>query len=296
VFDGVFKQLMHLSRKAIISFINGIFGTKHSPDSELVYLNTETVNGKMRRRLRDTMLEINGVPYHIEVETNKNADMVVRMFEYGFEYGVWKKTYENGVRTIELCFARIINLQGTEKTPEFETLRLKTPGKPDYDYEVKNFNLLAHSPKQLEKKGLAILLPFYVLKLREQVKKAAPGLERKKLSVPLRKLLDELIIMVDTCKQKGAIDDEDAHGIIKGLDYLYRELYSQYEELAQEDSMLKEKLFETGQDVAKSAAEQKSLKIAKNFLASGLSPQEVAKNTELPLAKVKALLKTREKV
>jgi hypothetical protein len=54
---------------------------------------------------------------------------------------------------------------------------LKVPGKPSYDYEVENFNLLAHSVKELEKKGLAILLPFYVLKLREQVEKAAPGLE-----------------------------------------------------------------------------------------------------------------------
>ncbi|MDR3324904.1 MAG: hypothetical protein LBS82_02800, partial [Spirochaetaceae bacterium] len=62
VFDGAFKQLMRLSNKATVSFINGIFGTRHPPDSEVVHLNIETVNGKMRRRLRDAMLEINGVP------------------------------------------------------------------------------------------------------------------------------------------------------------------------------------------------------------------------------------------
>jgi hypothetical protein len=52
--------------------------------------------------------------------------------------------------------------------------------------------------------------------------------------------------------------------------------------------MLREKLFETGQDVA----ERKALEIAKSLIASGLRPGEVAKHTELPLAKVKALLKT----
>jgi hypothetical protein len=159
---------------------------------------------------------------------------------------------------------------------------------------------LAHSVKQLEKKGLTILLPFYILKLREEVEKAAPGIERKKLSVPLRKLLDELAATVDVCKQKGAIDEKDVHGIIKALDFLYQELYSQYKELAQEDSMLKEKLFETGQDIAhraerrgeRRANAQASLKIAKNLLALGDSPERVTKATGLPLAKVKALLKT----
>jgi hypothetical protein len=38
--------------------------------------------------------------------------------------------------------------------------------------------------------------------------------------------------------------------------------------------------------------DNKALEIAKSFLADGLSPERVAKNTGLPLAKVKALLKT----
>jgi hypothetical protein len=41
--------------------------------------------------------------------------------------------------------------------------------------------------------------------------------------------------------------------------------------------------------------DKKALKIAKSLIASGLRPEEVAKHTELPLAKVKALLKTTAK-
>jgi hypothetical protein len=40
----------------------------------------------------------------------------------------------------------------------------------------------------------------------------------------------------------------------------------------------------------------KSLEIARNLLADGLSPERVARNTGLPLAKVKALLKTTVKM
>jgi hypothetical protein len=40
---------------------------------------------------------------------------------------------------------------------------------------------------------------------------------------------------------------------------------------------------------------EKALKIAKNFLALGDSPEKVAQAAELPLAKVKALLKSTAK-
>jgi hypothetical protein len=52
--------------------------------------------------------------------------------------------------------------------------------------------------------------------------------------------------------------------------------------------MLKVKYFDTDDDIE----ERNSLKIAKNLLASGLRPEDVAKHTGLPLRKVKALLKT----
>jgi hypothetical protein len=84
-------------------------------DSKVDFMSTETVNGKMRRRLRDTVVEINGVTYHIEVQAGKDPDMAVRMFLYAFDRGVSKKTYEDGIRTIEFSSARIINLQSTGK-------------------------------------------------------------------------------------------------------------------------------------------------------------------------------------
>jgi hypothetical protein len=52
--------------------------------------------------------------------------------------------------------------------------------------------------------------------------------------MPLRKLLDELVNNVDNCKRKGAIDDKAAHGIIRALDFLSTELYSQYDEFTEE--------------------------------------------------------------
>jgi hypothetical protein len=165
---------------------------------------------------------------------------------------------------------------------------LRFPDGSYYDYGVETFEPLKHSVKELEQKGLAILLPFYVLKLRKQVEKAAPGTERKKLTGEMRKLLEELERAVAGCEKKGIIEGNDATEIMTGLERLFRELYGHYDEFVEEDSMLQEKL-----DLYTDKFEEKAkLEVAKNLLADGDSPERVAKNTGLPLRKVKAMLKT----
>jgi hypothetical protein len=101
------------------------------------------------------------------------------------------------------------------------------------------------------------------------------------------KLLDSLEEAVKNCKQKEQIDEQDAFDIMKHLERLQTELYGEYEEFAKETNMLKGKIVRPS-DLLK---EETSLNIAKNLLADGLSPERVAKNTGLPLRKVKALLK-----
>jgi hypothetical protein len=75
------------------------------------------------------------------------------------------------------------------------------------------------------------------------------------------------------------------------LERLHSELYGKYKEFAEENSMLKEKIVRPSALIK----EQNSLKIAKNMIADGDSPEKVARNTGLPLAKAKALLKSTKK-
>jgi hypothetical protein len=292
VFDLLFKQLLHLSTRAIVSFINGLFGTKHPPDSTVEYLSTETVSKKLRPLMSDTRLRINNDTYIIEAQISFDGDMMIRVFEYGYYSGLSEKTFEDTIggtiRTIKIPPARIIYWEGTGQTPSTQTLRLRFSDGSYYDYGVETFEPLKHSVKELGKKGLAILLPFYVLKLRKQVEKAAPGAERKRLTGGMRELFEELEQTAASCEKKGVIEGTDAIEIMTGLERLFRELYGQYDEFVEEDSMLQEKL-DLYTDKFK---EEKALEIAKNFLAFGLSPEDVAKNTGLPLRKVKALLKT----
>jgi hypothetical protein len=296
VFDLLFKQLLHLSTRAIVSFINGLFGTKYPPDSTVEYLSTETVSKKLRPLMSDIRLRINNDTYIIEAQISFDGEMMIRVFEYGYYSGLSEKTFEDTIegtiRTIKIPPARIIYWEGTSQTPPEQTLRLRFSDGSYYDYGVETFEPLKHSVKELGKKGLAILLPFYVLKLRKQVEKAAPGTERKRLTGGMRELFEELEQAAASCEKKGFIEGTDGIEIMTGLERLFRELYGRYDEFVEEDSMLQEKLDLYTDKFKEEGGEEKALEIAKNLFAFGLSPEDVAKNTDLPLRKVKALLKT----
>jgi hypothetical protein len=296
VFDLLIKRLLHLSNRAVVSFINGLFGTKYPRDSTVEYLSTETVSKKLRPLMSDTRIRVNDDTYLIEAQISFDGDMMIRCFEYSYYSGLVEKTFEGSVRTIKIPAARIIYWEGTGELPAEQVLRLRFSNGSYYDYGVETFQPLTHSVKELEKRGLAILLPFYILKLREQVKKAAPGAERKKLTGDMRKLLEELEKAVAGSEKKGVIEGTDANEIMAGLERLFRELYGQYDEFVEEEGMLQEKLelytdkfVEEGK---KKGRKEAKLEVAKNLLAFGDSPEKVAKVIGLSLREVKALLKT----
>jgi len=111
IFDLILKQLIRLSNEAVVQFINGLFGTNHPPDSTVEYPNTETVSKKLRRLLSDTIVIINGAyAYHIEGEIGNDANIVIRVFEYGFMEALRTKSARDDDAVIELRFpeARII--------------------------------------------------------------------------------------------------------------------------------------------------------------------------------------------
>jgi hypothetical protein len=126
VFDLLLKKLLHLSNKAVISFINGLFNKKYSMGSAVEFLPTETVSKKLRKLISDTRVKINNDIYIIEGQIRFDGEMMIRVFEYGYYSGLTKKTVDNGVRTVEIAPAKVIYWEGTAKTPAKQS-HLLTP-------------------------------------------------------------------------------------------------------------------------------------------------------------------------
>jgi hypothetical protein len=288
----MFKSLLSLSNKAIISFINGLFGTNYGPDSKVVHLHTEDVREDWSSLISDSMLSIDGTTYNVEVQIEYDADMVVRVFQYGY-YGAlsqndYEKTAEGvAIRTVRFPKAKVIYWELGDKTPTKQVLRLEFPDGKTYDYELDSFNLLAHEPEELGEKGLAILIPFYIIKLRKQVKAAATREERKALAQPMLDLVTNLLDLVEHCTEKDFIGYADAQKIITAMERLYKQLYFKYKELREGEKRMNKKFVWPTDKII----ENRSIEIARNSIAEGISPDMIVKITGLSLRKVKSLMK-----
>jgi hypothetical protein len=228
---------------AVVQFINGLFGADHPLDSKVEYSNTETVSRKLRRLLSDILVIVNGVHvYHVEAEIGHDENIVIRVFEYGFAEGLRTKTVLDGGKriTLKLPEARIIYWETTKHTPDEVVLVLEFPDGGSYEYKVKALKFLSHEIHELEEKKLAILLPFYVLKLRRQVASAKKPETRVKLAKEMSVLLDDLVAAVERAAYARLMTETDKRSVLEYLERLYRELYKGYKELREADVMLQD--------------------------------------------------------
>ncbi|MDR3353825.1 MAG: hypothetical protein LBO21_02155 [Synergistaceae bacterium] len=296
IFDLVLKQLIRLSSEAVIQFINGLFGTNHPLDSSVEYPNTENVSKKLRRLMSDTVIIINGVHvYHIEGEISGDADIALRVFEYGFAEGLRARTpSEDGRITIRFPNARIIYWEITNEVPDEVMLSLEFPDGGRYDYKVKAFKFLKYSVKELEERKMAILLPFYVLKLRKRTVKAKTPDERSKLAGEMRPILENLVTTVESCTASGLMNESDKRIVLEHMERLYRELFGQYEEFTEVDTMLRDRVLTYSEEAElkgrQEGRQEGKYEMAKNLLANGVPPEIIAKSSGMSLDALKTLM------
>jgi hypothetical protein len=286
LFDLVFKRLIRLSPGAVIRFINGLFGTSHPPESSVDYPNTETGG-------RST--------YHVEVQSTDDAEIAVRVFEYGFAQALRTKTVDANVTTVQFPEARVIYVNPSKATPGEVRLRLEFPG-GGCDYAVKSFKLFDYSLQTLRKKNMLLLLPFYVLKLRRAVEAAKTVEERGSLSRQMRAILESLVETIGGGVRKRVLTKTDGRMLIEYSERLFREVYMGYTEF-KESNIMKDLVLTYSEEAVlkarsedakryrerekktqrktmlRTARKMKELNLPAEQIAivSGLSPAEIAK-------------------
>jgi hypothetical protein len=97
-------------------------------------------------------------------------------------------------------------------------------------------------------------------------------------------------------EQSALLTKEDKQIILGQLEILFSQIYEPYKEFEEVRKMKDDIILSTGEKMVMKAELDKSLKIARNMLNTGISPEKAAKIAELPLRKVKALLKTTVKM
>jgi len=247
IFDSTFKKILTLSSRAVVNMINGLFHTSYDPDTaEVFYHWTESVkdDGTLSTTLADTILVINNSDaYHIEAQMTKDEGIIFRVFSYGAGYADKTKKIlqdEDGRSIYQIRFPKpcIIYLSNvSESVPDTYSLSVDLGLDAPIIYRVPVVKLMNCSAEDINNRKMVILVPFFLLKLRER-------LRNKKYRTPeniasLKSLIKtDIMGSIDKNIGLGNITLEDGAQLYKLTQVLYTKLYSYYEETEEVTDMV----------------------------------------------------------
>ena len=229
IYDRVAKRCLTLSKGAVINFINGSFHTQYPADSKIAYNWTEHTDKELKRTLADAIITINdSFSYQIEFQMSVDGTIVMRAFEYGFHHAQ-KNQGEADILTFPDPV--IIYLYESENVPDVQTLTVRFGSQGEFVYRVPTVKYQELSTEEKREKGLVLLLPFQLLKLRKAIEK-----ERTKENLEALKLLvsHDIIEAIRVNEAAGNLTSRDSQ-VLKNLTLrLYHHIYDKFKEMEEE--------------------------------------------------------------
>jgi hypothetical protein len=307
-FDKAAKEILGLSGRAIIPFLNACFSASHPRDAPVTRSNTEfrfpskKAGSGGKTIIADEIFLVGegsaepSVRYHLEIQLDRRAGMALRMFRYAAADALDHPGEEDGVQTITFPQSLVIYLEPPAGTPDYEPLRVRFPGASCYEYRTPVIKLPELSVAELAERHLLIFAPLYILRLRKRVKGAKKGEERRMLAAELKKICGELGEALRREEELGNMTAVDGDKILEMTDVLHKEIYGEYTEFEEERmdfSSLRviEKLHEElDEAVSRAELDRRRLRdTARNILRLGLSVEQVSQATGLPPETVQEL-------
>ena len=202
----------------------------------------------MTTTLADTILVINNSDaYHMEAQMKKDDSIVFRVFSYGAGYADQTKEIlqdEEGCQVYRIHFPApcVIYLSNVPKSvPDTYSLQVGFGHTQNITYNVPVTKLTSCSVKEINDRKMIILIPFYILKLREK-------LRNKKARTPeniasLKSLIKtDIMGSIDKNVELGNITAEDGAQLYRFTQMLYTRLYSQFEETEEVTDMVEQSI------------------------------------------------------
>jgi hypothetical protein len=184
-------------------------------------------------------------------------------------------------------------LKPPKKTPDQLQLHIIYPDQSSHDYTIPTFKVLEHAIKELEQRKLALLLPFYLLKYRKQVKAARSAEKRQALAPGMKAVMENLLNAVKELREKEILTEEDEAVILGRVKVLYESLYEPYEEFKEAQMTLEERYenpYLKAKREARAEGEAAGMeKVARNALAEGATIEFVRKITGLDTGVLQSL-------
>jgi len=299
LFDLMFKSIIKdASSSAVVHLINGIYKKSYPLDTPVTIEPNELVkehpkSGELEKIVSDIIITLHSGErkdtFIIEAQIDDDLEMILRIFNYSALVAFEKRKVsdDGSYMQIEMPLPAIIYWE-TSKTKDIVSVNIKFPSNKSVTYKIPAFKVLNHSVSELG--DMALLLPFYILKIRKELeKKSTDSAKRKVLSKRLEDYVIEIDNVLKKCRENNYINDMDAAMLLRRLLNMHRELYGQYKEFVEVDMTLK-KLVEVDVYKAVAKAEKRGVsRTAKAMKAGGEAIDKIMHYTGLSRREIMAL-------
>ena len=182
----------------------------------------------------------------------RNEMIVLRVFEYGFLYAMASR---NDPRSLQFPEAAVIYLNRKNDIRKKDVLHISFGSQGSFDFQVKSFIYLKHTVKELDRMGMAILIPFQALRLRRLLERqfSSPSFNQPNARSPafsseeFSRLQDEIrhdiIGSITTNLQTGSITEDDAGQLLDLTSLLYEHIQTHFCEKRKGDAIDMKPLF-----------------------------------------------------
>ena len=169
VFDDVFRTIAQKMPQLLIPLINEVFHTNYSEDTDFEQLRNEHYE-KYGKIITDSIIRIGPHLYHIECQSKRDADMVIRMFEYDISIALEHTSKAEDIWEIEFPQSCVLYVRNHRHLPEYHTAIVKFADGQQVTYQVPIIHAQKYTVNALFEKQLLILLPYHILRYEHFLK------------------------------------------------------------------------------------------------------------------------------
>lgn len=169
VLDDVFRTIAPKMPFLLIPLINEFFGTAYAEDQKFLQLRNEHYE-KFGKIVTDSIIQIEGHLYHIECQSKKDGDMVLRMIEYDFAIAIEHSVMDKGIIEIDFPESCVLYLRNHRDMPDHHTARIRFADGQTVTYKVPVIMAQDYTVDSIFEKRLLALLPYRILRYEHFLK------------------------------------------------------------------------------------------------------------------------------
>jgi hypothetical protein len=169
----------------------------------------------------------------LEAQTARDENMALRVFQYAYAYARQNKhrADDDNLITLTMPDAKVFYWETAGRTHEELICRLVFPDKSIHDYTAGTVKVFERSIEEMAATGMTLLLPFSILKIRNEVKKTGLTAGRRgELAEEMAVMLFKIDEVTTREQRRRHISAWDAAQILERTDYLHGKLYGKYPE------------------------------------------------------------------